>query len=78
MRPASALLLALLCVGAALPAQPAKPAAKAAPKTVDRYALRPDEKVSWHDVRATDLEGRAFPDAERKSYFDRLPAEADG
>jgi hypothetical protein len=34
--------------------------------------------VSWHDVRATDLEGRAFPDAERKSYFDRLPAEADG
>ena len=78
MRPASALLLALLCLGAALPAQSAKPAAKAAPKSVDRFAVRPDEKISWHDVRATDLEGRAFPDAERKSYFDRLPAEADG
>jgi hypothetical protein len=78
MRPASALLLALLCVGASLAAQPVKPAAKAAAKTVDRYAIRPDEKVSWHDVRETDLEGRAFPDAERKNGFDRLPAEADG
>ena len=78
MRPASALLLALLCLGAALPAQSAKPAAKAAPRPVDRFAIRPDEKIAWHDVRATDLEGRAFPDAERKSYFDRLPAEADG
>jgi len=53
-------------------------AAKAAPKAVDRYAVRADEKVAWHDVRDTDLEGRAFPEAERKSYFDRLPAEADG
>ena len=78
MRPVSALLLACLCVGASLPAQTTKPVAKAAPKSVDRYAIRPDEKVAWHDVRATDLEGRAFPDAERKSYFDRLPAEADG
>jgi len=82
MRPVSALLLACLCVGASLPAQTtkpaAKPAAKAAPKSVDRFAIRPDEKVSWHDVRETDLEGRAFPEAERKSYFDRLPAEADG
>ncbi len=78
MRPASALLLALLCLSATLPAQTAKPAAKAAPKSVDRYALRADEKVAWHDVRETDLEGRAFVDAERKSYFDRLPGEADG
>ena len=58
MRSASALLLALLCVGASLPAQTtkpvAKPAAKAAPKSVDRFAIRPDEKVSWHDVRATE------------------------
>jgi hypothetical protein len=77
MKP-SAFLLALLCLGASLPAQPAKPAAKAAPKSVDRFAVRPDEKIAWHDVRATDLEGRAFPDAERKGYFDRLPAEADG
>jgi hypothetical protein len=79
-----ALLLALLCAGALAFAQekpsPASkaPAAKAAPRPVDRYAIRADEKISWHDVRETDLEGRAFPDAARKSYFDRLPAEADG
>lgn len=79
----AALLLGLLCAGAAGFAQQAKPAAKApaakaAPKPVDRNAIRADEKIAWHDVRETDLEGRAFPDAERKSYFDRLPAEADG
>lgn len=73
------LLAALLCAGTAAHAQQAKaPAAKAASKAADRYAVRPDEKISWHDVRETDLEGRAFPDAARKSYFDRLPAEADG
>jgi len=79
----AALLLALLCAGPVGFAQQAKPAskapaAKAAPRPVDRYAIRADEKISWHDVRETDLEGRAFPDAARKSYFDRLPAEADG
>lgn len=83
MRPTTALLVTLLCLGAAGFAQQTKsaakaPAAKAAPKSIDRFAVRADEKISWHDVRATDLEGRAFPDAERKSYFDRLPAEADG
>jgi hypothetical protein len=83
MRPTTALLVTLLCLGAAGFAQQTKsaakaPAAKAAPKSVDRFAVRTDEKISWHDVRATDLEGRALPDAERKSYFDRLPAEADG
>ncbi|MGA0132899.1 MAG: SGNH/GDSL hydrolase family protein [Opitutales bacterium] len=75
------LLAALLAAGAALaqqPPAPAKPAAKAAPRPADRYAVRPDEKVAWHDVRETDLEGRALPGDERKSYFDRLPAEADG
>ncbi len=75
------LLAALLTTCAALaqqPSTPSKAAAKAAPKSADRYAVRADEKVTWHDVRATDLEGRAFPEAERKSYFDRLPAEADG
>ena len=75
------LLAALLTTCAALaqqPSAPSKAAAKAAPKSADRYAVRPDEKVAWHDVRETDLEGRAFADADRKSYFDRLPAEADG
>ena len=73
-----ALLLALVCAAAAAPAQQAKTTPKVAPKATDRYAVRADEKVAWHDVREWDLEGRAFPDAERKKYFDRLPAEADG
>lgn len=62
----TALLVALLCASSAGFAQQAKPAAKAAaakaaPKSVDRFAIPADEKVSWHDVRETDLEGRAFP-----------------
>lgn len=72
-------LFALLCltVGGWAQTPPAAPKT-AAPKAVDRFAVRPDEKITWHDVRSTDLEGRAFPAAERKSYFDRLPAEAEG
>ncbi len=70
---------AALLAAALAPAQQKKEAApKTPPRAADRYAVRPDEKVAWHDVRATDLEGRAFPEAERKGYFDRLPAEADG
>jgi hypothetical protein len=73
------LLYACLLAAVTTLAQEAKaPAAKAAAKPVDRYAVRADENITWNDVRQWDLEGRAFPDAERKSYFDRLPAEADG
>lgn len=34
------------------------------------------ESVDWHDVTKWGLEGREWVDAERLSYFDRLPAEA--
>lgn len=71
-------LLSVTALGLAQSPAPKTPPAKAAPKAVDRFALRPDDKIAWHDVRATDLEGRAFPAAARKSYFDRLPAEAEG
>lgn len=74
----SALLLALLCAGSVSLAQAPAKAKPKAPASVDRFAVRPDEKITWHDVRETDLEGRALPDAARKSYFDRLPAEAEG
>ena len=62
----TALLVALLCASSASIAQQTKPAAKApaakaAPKSVDRFAIPADEKVSWHDVRETDLEGRPRP-----------------
>ena len=35
-------------------------------------------KAGPGDVARLAVKVRAFPDAERKSYFDRLPAEADG
>ncbi len=34
--------------------------------------------LTWHDVTTWGVEGRAFGDMERKRWFDRLPAVADG
>lgn len=34
--------------------------------------------LSWHDVTTWGVEGRILPDQERKVWFDRLPAAADG
>lgn len=34
--------------------------------------------LSWHDVTTWGVEGRILPDQERKVWFDRLPASADG
>jgi hypothetical protein len=48
----------------------ATPAAKATPK--------PAPVLEWHDVTTWGVEGRAFGDAARASWFDRLPAEAQG
>jgi hypothetical protein len=45
------------------------PAAKPTPTPAD---------VVWHDVTMWGVEGRAWGDQERKRYFDRLPAKADG
>ena len=39
----------------------------------------PDEPVlEWHDVTTWGVEGRAWPQLERKRWFDRLPAVAEG
>ncbi len=34
--------------------------------------------LQWHDVTQWGVEGRAWPDLERKGWFDRLPAVAEG
>ncbi len=34
--------------------------------------------LSWHDVTQWGVEGRILPDQERTSWFDRLPASANG
>ena len=41
--------------------------------------VQPDEPVlEWHDVTTWGVEGRAWTDLDRKRWFDRLPAVADG
>ncbi len=54
---------------------PKKTAPKAAPKAAPAAAEPP---LAWHDVTQWGVEGRAFADMERKKWFDRLPAVADG
>lgn len=60
----SALAL-LLCLASAAHAQPATKKKAAPPRT-------------WHDVTAWGVEGRAFGEMERKRWFDRFPAAAEG
>ena len=36
------------------------------------------ENLDWHDVTQWGVEGRILPDQERKRWFDRLPASAEG
>ena len=50
---------------------PAAPAAAATKKPAE-------PALSWHDVTTWGVEGRAWPEMERKRWFDRLPALADG
>lgn len=37
-----------------------------------------EQPLEWHDVTTWGVEGRAWEGLERKRWFDRLPAEADG
>jgi hypothetical protein len=70
-------VLALGVTAAALAAEPA--ARPPAPKAAEKKATPPPEPpLSWHDVTRWGVEGRAFDDMERKRWFDRLPAAADG
>jgi hypothetical protein len=55
-------------------ADPAKPTAPAKPATA-APALPP---LDWHDVTQWGVEGRAWPNLERKRWFDRFPAAAEG
>ena len=55
-----------------------KSAAKtaAAPAAATKQPVEPP--LAWHDVTSWGVEGRAWPEMERKRWFDRLPAVADG
>jgi hypothetical protein len=74
-------LCRLLCVittaSVAFAQAPAAPKKAAAPKAAaPKQVVEP--KLTWHDVTKWGVEGRAFGDMERKRWFDRLPAVADG
>ncbi|MBI5817381.1 MAG: SGNH/GDSL hydrolase family protein [Verrucomicrobia bacterium] len=58
-----AFMLATFNVQSAAPAKPAPP---------------PPPALDWHDVTQWGVEGRAWPEMERKRWFDRLPAAAEG
>jgi len=84
--PHLALLISALACAAASFAQPstapsasdATAAAAAAAALVAAPAKPAEPPLSWHDVTTWGVEGRAFGAMERKRWFDRLPAAADG
>jgi len=54
----------------------AQDAAPAQPKAANPRPKEP--AMEWHDITQWGVEGRAFGDMERKRWFDRLPAVAEG
>ncbi len=70
--------LILASVGFAQETATKKSAAKtaAAPAAATKQPIEPP--LAWHDVTSWGVEGRAWPEMERKRWFDRLPAVADG
>lgn len=70
----SASLAATTAIFAQTPATP--PAAAPAPTAATKQAAEPP--LTWRDVTTWGVEGRAWPEMERKRWFDRLPAVADG
>ena len=52
--------------------------AQATPNAPPAQAPAPEPQLTWHDVTKWGVEGRAWPTAERKRWFDRFPASAEG
>ena len=69
----SALLLAFVFATTSLAQQPTP---KPAPAKAATPAIPAD--AAWHDVTKWGVEGRGWADQERKRWFDRLPAKAEG
>jgi len=70
---AGAMILAMVMPTVSLAAVPARPAAPAPSKQPPIPA-----DVVWHDVTKWGVEGRGWVDQERKRWFDRFPAKAEG
>ncbi len=75
MKPLARLFL-LLAFASTASAQKAPDVSKLDPAMgVNKAAA---EHLDWHDVTQWGVEGRILPDQERKRWFDRLPASAEG
>jgi hypothetical protein len=70
------LISALACASASLAQSSVPPAVPVAPK--EKAPAAQPLPLAWHDVTTWGVEGRAFGDLERKRWFDRFPASADG
>lgn len=70
----SLLILSLAATGSAF-AQTKAPAKKTTTAVAKKAA---EPSLTWRDVTTWGVEGRAWGDMERKRWFDRLPAVADG
>ena len=70
------LISALACASASLAQTSVPPAAPVAPK--EKAPAAKPLPLAWHDVTTWGVEGRAFGELERKRWFDRFPASADG
>ena len=69
-------LLLISCLAATATVFAQTPAPKAAKATKAAAPVEP--ALTWHDVTTWGVEGRAFGEMERKRWFDRFPAVADG
>ncbi len=81
------LISALACASASFAQTSTPPSASDATAAAAAAAVAPattapakpvEPPLSWHDVTTWGVEGRAFGEMERKRWFDRLPAVADG
>ena len=70
------LISALACASASFAQTSVPPAAPVAPK--EKAPAAKPLPLAWHDVTTWGVEGRAFGELERKRWFDRFPASADG
>ncbi len=70
------LISALACASASLAQTSVPPAAPVAPQ--EKAPAAKPLPLAWHDVTTWGVEGRAFGELERKRWFDRFPASADG
>jgi hypothetical protein len=69
-------ILALVFTSALSAQSPTKSALATEPAPKAKKAAEP--QLTWHDVTQWGVEGRAFGDMERKRWFDRFPAVAEG